>query len=86
MADASKIIMTGGDSPETPLLGTSVIYFKTDGKLYTKNDSGEESEVGTGASSGLFEVDVDGGMMPVTDLQSDEYYELDVNDDIMPKI
>lgn len=48
MADASKIIMTGGDSPETPLSGTSVIYFKTDGKLYTKNDSGEESEVGTG--------------------------------------
>ena len=35
--------------------------------------------------SGLFEIDVDGGLEPVTDVQADLYYELDVNDDIMPK-
>lgn len=46
MADASKIIMAGGDSPETPLLGTNILYFKTDGKLYTKNDTGTESLLG----------------------------------------
>ena len=34
--------------------------------------------------TGLFEVDVDGGLMPVTDNLSDAYYELDVNNDIMP--
>lgn len=34
--------------------------------------------------TGLFEVDVDGGMMPITDINSDNYYELDINDDIQP--
>uniref|UniRef100_A0A6M3KQT0 Uncharacterized protein n=1 Tax=viral metagenome TaxID=1070528 RepID=A0A6M3KQT0_9ZZZZ len=33
---------------------------------------------------GLFEIDIDGGLMPITDVQTDSYYELDVNDDIMP--
>ena len=34
---------------------------------------------------GLFEVDVDGGLMPITDILPDNYYELDGSDDIMPK-
>lgn len=33
---------------------------------------------------GLFEIDVDGGLMPVTDTGTDVYYELDVNGDIQP--
>jgi len=33
----------------------------------------------------LFEIDVDGGLMPVTTIVPDAYYELDSNDDIMPK-
>ena len=34
---------------------------------------------------GLFEIDIDGNLMPVTDSVTDQYYELDDNDDIMPK-
>jgi hypothetical protein len=44
----------------------------------------EELDADISAMTGLFEVDVDGGLMPVTDSLTDEYYELDVNDDIMP--
>jgi hypothetical protein len=29
-------------------------------------------------------LEIDGALMPVTDNLSDAYYELDVNDDIMP--
>lgn len=39
---------------------------------------------GLTGDSGLFEIDIDGGLMPVTDNLTDEYYELDVNNDIMP--
>jgi len=34
--------------------------------------------------TGLFDIDVNGDLEPVTDVQTDAYYELDVNDDIMP--
>lgn len=34
---------------------------------------------------GLFEIDIDGELMPITDTRSDCYYELDVNDDIQPQ-
>ena len=34
---------------------------------------------------GLFEVDINGDLEPVTDSVNDQYYELDGNDDIMPK-
>ena len=44
-----------------------------------------EAALETLIDGGLFEIDVDGGLMPVTDVQTDAYYELDVNDDIMPK-
>ena len=37
-----------------------------------------------GASDGLFEIDVDGGLMPITDTGTDNYYELDVDDNIQP--
>jgi hypothetical protein len=34
---------------------------------------------------GLFEIDVDGGLMPVTDILADTYFELDGDDNLMPK-
>jgi hypothetical protein len=35
--------------------------------------------------AGLFEIDGSGDLQPVTTANTDEYYELDGNDDIMPK-
>jgi hypothetical protein len=46
MAYASKIIMTQGDAPSKPLTGTVAIYIKSDGKIYTKDDQGIETELG----------------------------------------
>lgn len=37
------------------------------------------------AETGFFEIDVNGGLMPKTDVTSDEYFELDENGAIMPK-
>jgi hypothetical protein len=39
----------------------------------------------TGPSVGLFDIDVDGGLEPITGTLSDDYFELDGNDDIQPK-
>jgi hypothetical protein len=36
-------------------------------------------------SIGLFDIDINGDLEPVTSIQSDNNYELDGNDDIMPK-
>ncbi len=33
----------------------------------------------------LFEVDINGDLMPVTAVVTDEYFELDVNNDLIPK-
>ena len=41
-AAASEIIMTEGDAAATPAAGTVVIYAKSDGILYYKNDAGTE--------------------------------------------
>jgi hypothetical protein len=37
------------------------------------------------ATRGLFEIDVNGGLMPITDSVNDECYELDSDGDIQPK-
>ncbi len=34
---------------------------------------------------GLFEIDVNGGLMPITEVGRDDNFELDANDDITPK-
>jgi hypothetical protein len=39
----------------------------------------------TSVTVGLFEVDGEGGLMPITGGAQDNYYELDGNDDIQPK-
>jgi hypothetical protein len=41
------LIMTEVSSVGTPSTGFAGVYFKTDGKLYYKNDSGTEEEVAT---------------------------------------
>ena len=33
----------------------------------------------------LFEIDINGDLMPVTAVITDQYYELDGNNDVMPK-
>jgi hypothetical protein len=66
------------------------LIFDVDGAgftlVYVDSTRGWEivSEIGQGGPSGLFEIDIDGGLMPVTDDLSDEYYELDANGDIQP--
>jgi len=35
--------------------------------------------------SGFFEIDVNGGLEPITGTGTDEQFELDANDDIQPK-
>ena len=37
-------------------------------------------------NAGLFQIDEDGGAMPSAGSATDDYYELDANDDIQPKI
>jgi len=56
----------------------------SDGNWIKKTLAETKAVLGVGESSGLFEIDVDGGLMPVTDTGSDAYYELDVNGDIQP--
>lgn len=44
-----------------------------------------KTAIQVGSTSGLFELDIGGDLEPITDELADEYYELDVNDDIQPK-
>jgi len=55
----------------------------SDGQIPAYNSSGSDFTWVTKA--GLFEIDGDGALQPVTTANTDEYYELDGNDDIMPK-
>jgi len=62
----------------------------SDHKARHENGGADEINV-TGLSGlldevGLFEIDVDGGLEPITDLRTDNQFELDVNDDIMPLV
>jgi hypothetical protein len=45
MANASKIILTEGDAPETPGTGTVALYTKSDGIFYYKADDGVEHDM-----------------------------------------
>jgi hypothetical protein len=59
------------------------IVFTPSGSIAATNVQAAIEELDT--ELGLFEIDVDGGLMPITDTRSDCYYELDVNDDIQPQ-
>lgn len=39
---AGRIVVAESSAPGTPSSGTAVMYFKTDGRLYTKDDGGTE--------------------------------------------
>ena len=39
-----------------------------------------------GSGQGLFEIDINGDLMPITDINSDTNFELDVNNDIQPML
>lgn len=52
-AITSALTMDEVAAPSTPASGKFAIYPKTDGKLYTLNDAGTETEVGAGGSSGI---------------------------------
>lgn len=53
----SALTMDEVAAPSTPASGKFAIYPKSDGKLYTKNDAGTETEVGAGGSSGINYID-----------------------------
>ena len=40
---------------------------------------------GLPGGTGMFEIDVNGGLMPITDILPDQYFEIDDNGDLMPK-
>lgn len=45
IAGASAVLSEQGSSPATPPSGFGVVYAKTDGKLYFKNDAGTETDL-----------------------------------------
>lgn len=48
-AFSDALVVAESATPSTPASGFGKTYFKTDGKLYTLNDSGTETEVGSGS-------------------------------------
>ena len=50
MADAALIIMAEGDAPASPAAGSLALYSKVDNKLYKKDSTGTEEEVGGGGA------------------------------------
>jgi hypothetical protein len=76
-AEKAPVLLTGFTSGAGVVAATDTVLTaiqKLDGNIAGIDVGG----------AGLFEVDVDGGLMPVTDSLTDEYYELDVNGDIQP--
>lgn len=72
----SHLTMTEVAAPSTPASGTVAVYAKTDGKLYRKDDSGAESEIGSGAGGGSgFENWVENGGAEDTDISSVTTYD-----------
>ena len=50
-----------------------------------KGDKGDQGDTGPAGEPALFEIDITGNLEPITAVSTDTYYELDGNDDIMPK-
>lgn len=59
--DNSLVMVEESSSPSTPSSGYKKLYAKNDGKVYTLNSSGNEVEVGSGASSSGAKNYFDGG-------------------------
>jgi len=73
----------GGSSTFIDLTDTPASFASNGSKFVKVNAAEDALEF---VDSGLFEIDVSGGLQPVTDNLTDNYYELDVNDDIQPLI
>ncbi len=52
LGDDTEIELKGMSAPSTPNAGSLVVYAKTDGKLYAKNDSGTEFDLTAGTAAG----------------------------------
>jgi hypothetical protein len=52
MAGVNSINVTEIAAPSTPASGTVIIYAKTDGKLYIKDDTGTETDLTSGGGGG----------------------------------
>lgn len=50
-AMTGPLVLTEDDAPATPDAGKIALYAKGDGKIYTKDGTGEEMEVGAGAGT-----------------------------------
>ena len=66
-------------------------HYVADGSGHTANDidvlttgAGGDTRWIDNNTVGLFEIDINGGLMPTTDTSIDDHYELDSNGDIMP--
>jgi len=75
---------SGGGSSTFLGLTDTPASFASNGSKFVKVNAAEDAL--EFVDSGLFEIDVSGGLQPVTDNLTDNYYELDVNDDIQPLI
>lgn len=51
IAGASAVLSEQGSSPATPASGYGIVYAKTDGKLYFKNDAGTETDLTAGGGT-----------------------------------
>ena len=51
-----KLLFTEGAAPATPAANTVIAYAKTDGKLYSKDDTGAETALGGGGGSSSIEI------------------------------
>ena len=59
-----------GATPATPASGFMRIYAKTDGKLYTVDDAGTETEIGSGGGAGGFAHYEEGTLATATNIRS----------------
>jgi len=75
---------SGGGSSTFLGLTDTPASFASNGSKFVKVNAAEDAL--EFVDSGLFEIDISGGLQPVTDNLTDNYYELDVNDDIQPLI
>lgn len=71
---------TGATGPQGATGATGPQGIKGD-----KGDKGDTGDTGPAGEPALFEIDITGDLEPITAVSTDTYYELDANDDIMPK-
>lgn len=58
----------------------------TDGEGLVWDETSQSWQPGTVSSGGTFDVDMSGNLMPSETVNTDQYYEADGNNDLMPKV